>query len=125
MPKLRTKKTTNLALGPVIKVFLICSFICTLAVFYVWQKNLIFNLGRQISDHEKKLEQLREDNEALRDQEYLLASQKMIAERVTQLKLDLGPVQPDQMVWISDPGVLPPGARQWAGRVAGKTGVGN
>ena len=119
MAKLRNQKTAALALGPVIKAFLICFFICGLAVGYVWQKNQIYTLGRQISDHEKKLEQLRSDNETLRDQDYLLASQRMIAERVDQLKLGLGPVQPDQVVWLMEPGTLLPAGRQWAGRMAG------
>src|ERR1700677_4396403 len=103
MAKQRKNQAAAIHFGPVIKVVLLCFLFCSSAVGYVWQKNEIIRLGRQISDREKKLEQLRDDNELLRSQDYLLGSQRMIAERVQALGLGLGPVQPGQVVRLDEP----------------------
>lgn len=117
MPKARKNQAAEIHFGPVIKVALICCCFCGLAVFYVWQKNEIVRLGQRISKDEQRLEQLRDDNELLREQEYVLSSQRMIAARSQELGLGLGPVQPGQVVRLTEPapgGGGPP--RELAGR---------
>jgi hypothetical protein len=120
MAKLRKNQAAGIHFGPAIKVVLLCFVFCGSAVGYVWQKNEIVRLGRQISDRERKLEQLRDDNELLRNQDYLLGSQRMIQERVQVLRLGLGPVQPSQVVRLDEwPAAAASAPRPLAGRAAG------
>jgi len=117
MAKQRKNQSAAIHFGPVIKVVLLCFLFCGSAVGYVWQKNEIVRLGRQISDREKKLAQLKEDNELLSNQYALMGSQRMIQQLAQKLKLGMGPEQPGQMVWLTEapagPGMA---ARQLAGR---------
>jgi cell division protein FtsB len=119
MAKNRKNQSASVHFGPVIKVVLLCFLFCGSAVGYVWQKNEIVRLGRQISDREKKLAQLQDDNDRLGSQVAILRSPVIIDERARQLNLGLGPMQPGQMVLLYD---LPPAAktpsRQFAGRPA-------
>ncbi len=125
MAKLRKNQAAAIHFGPAIKVVLLCFVFCGSAVGYVWQKNEIVRLGRQISDRERKLEQLRDDNELLRNQDYLLGSQRMIEERVQVLRLGLGPVQPGQVVRLDElPAAAASVPRPLAARAAGD-GVGS
>ena len=102
MAKQRKNRSAGIHFGPVVKVVLLCFLFCGTAVGYVWQKNEILRLGRQISDREKKLAQTKDQNEVLRDQYYLLGSQRMIEERVQHSNLGLGPVQPWQGVRLPE-----------------------
>jgi cell division protein FtsB len=117
MAKQRKNQSAAIHFGPVIKVVLLCFLFCGSAVGYVWQKNEIIRLGRQISDRERRLSQLKDDNYLLVNQYDLLGSQRMIQQRAQKLGLGLGPEQPGQMVWLNE---LPPlpnqPARQFAGR---------
>jgi cell division protein FtsL len=103
----------------VIKVVLLCFLFCGSAVGYVWQKSEIIRLGRQISDRERKLIQLKEDNERLGSQVAILHSPMIIDERAKQLDLGLSPEQPGQVVYLYEPaaGAKAP-AQQLAGRSA-------
>jgi cell division protein FtsB len=119
MAKNRKSQSAAVHFGPVIKVVLMCFLFCGSAVGYVWQKNEIIILGRQISDREKKLAQLQDDNDRLDSQLAILHSPVMIDERARQLNLGLTPAQPTQIVRLYD---LPPEktmtSRQLAGRPA-------
>ena len=117
MAKQRKNQSTGIHFGPVVKVVILCFLFCGSAVGYVWQKNEILRLGRQISDREKKLAQLKDQNDQLRDQYYLQGSQRMIALRVQQSDPGLGPVQPWQVVRLEEPSSEPAAlTRQLAGR---------
>jgi cell division protein FtsB len=119
MAKQRKNHSAGIHFGPVVKVVLLCFLFCGTAVGYVWQKNEILRLGRQISDREKKLAQTKDQNEVLRDQFYLLGSQRMIEERVQHSDLGLGPVQPWQVVRLPEPPSRPDSpTRELAGRAA-------
>jgi cell division protein FtsB len=119
MAKNRKNQSAAIHFGPVIKVVLICFLFCGSAVGYVWQKNEIIRLARQISDREKKLAQFQDDNDRLGSQVAILHSPVMIDERARQLNLGLMPAQPGQVVLLHD---LPPEektpSRQFAGRPA-------
>jgi cell division protein FtsB len=117
MAKNRKNQSATLQFGPVIKVVLLCFLFCGSAVGYVWQKNEIVRLGRQISDREKRLAQLQDDNDRLGGQLAILHSPVMIDERARQLNLGLQPAQPAQMVRLDDlPAVEKIPSRQFAGR---------
>jgi cell division protein FtsL len=124
MSKNRKNQAAEIRFGPVLKVVLLCSLICGSAIGYVWQKSQIDRLGRQISDRETKLKQLKSDNKMLSDQIGFLRTPTMIDRRAKELNLGLAPEQPLQVVRLPD---LPAAAdsavaRQFAQRpVAGGT----
>src|SRR5271168_2202913 len=103
MAKQRKNQAAAIHFGPVIKVVLLCFLFCGSAVGYVWEKNEIIRLGRQISDREKKLAQLQDDNDRLGSQVAILHSPVMIDERARQLNLGLMPAQPGQVVRLYEP----------------------
>ncbi len=102
------------------KVVFLCSLICGAAIGYVWQKGQLVRLGRQISDRENRLRQLKSDNTRLADEIDYLHSPVMLDRRSRELNLGLAPAQPLQVVRLVD---LPPAAvageaRQFAQRPA-------
>jgi cell division protein FtsB len=117
MAKNRKNQSAAIHFGPVVKVVLLCFLFGGSAIGYVWEKNEINRLGRQVAEHEKNLRQLQDDNERLADQVSVLHSPVMIDGRARQLNLGLVPAQPAQMVRLDE---LPPDEkvqpRQFAGR---------
>ena len=117
MAKNRKNQAAAVHFGPVIKVVLLCFLFCGSAVGYVWQKNEIVRLGRQISDRETKLGQLQKDNDGLVSKMAILHSPVMIDERARELNLGLVPAQPGQVVHMAEmPPVTKEPSRQLAGR---------
>ena len=116
MAKNRKNQPADIRFGPVLKVVLLCALICGSAIGYVWQKNQIDRLGRQIADREVKLKQLKNDNKLLSDQIAFLRSPLMLDRRAKDLNLGLAPVQPMQMVRLVEPPSAP--APDGAGELA-------
>ena len=87
-------------LGPVVKVFFICLVIGSLGVTFVWQKRQIYSLGVRTSELEKKLANLKRDNETRRQQLAMLHSLPSLDNRVKELKLGLGVPTPDQILTL-------------------------
>lgn len=123
MARDRRNQAAAVHFGPVLKVVLLCFVFCGSAVGYVWQKNEIVRLGRQIAEHEKSLAQLKRDNDSLANQIAILHSPVMIDERARELNLGLGPAQPNQLVRLPEPaapgalaGMAPGRGQQFAGR---------
>jgi hypothetical protein len=87
-------------------------------VGYVWQRNQIDELGRQIANRETRLAALRDQNKKLGDQLQMLRSPKPLEQRVRELKLGLGQLQPGQVWRLPEP-LAPTSAetsRPFAGR---------
>ncbi len=117
MAKNRKNQSASIHFGPVVKVVLLCFVFCGSAVGYVWEKNEINRLARHISESEKKLSQLKDDNDRLANQVAVLHSPVMIDARARQLNLGLVPAQPAQVVRLSDtPADEKMRTRQFAGR---------
>jgi hypothetical protein len=76
------------------KAALICLLLGGSAIGYVYQKNQIFELGRQIQKSEQRLSVLRDDNAKLQKSLLTLQSAVYLEQRVKQLNLGL--VQPAQ-----------------------------
>ena len=117
MAKNRKNQSAAIHFGPVVKVVLLCFLFGGSAVGYVWEKNEINRLARQISEREKNLGQLRDDNERLANQVAVLHSPVMIDTRARQLNLGLAPAQPMQVVRLNEASAadsMQP--RQFAGR---------
>ena len=107
MAKNRKNQAAEIRFGPVLKVVLLCSLIAGSAIGYVWQKGQIERLGRQITDRELRLKQLKIDNKAMADQIAFLHSPVMLDHRAKELNLGLVPEQPLQVVRLVDLPAVP------------------
>jgi hypothetical protein len=103
MAKNRKYQSAAVRFGPALKAFLLCALIGGSGVGYVWQKSQIDELGRQIKGRETRLTALRDQNKKLRDQLQMLRSPKPLEQRVRDLNLGLGPLQPAQVCRLPEP----------------------
>lgn len=112
MAKNRKYQSAAVRFGPALKAFLLCAVIGGSGVGYVWQKSQIDELGRQIKGRETRLTALRDQNKKLRDQLQMLRSPKPLEQRVRDLNLGLGPLQPGQVWRLPEPLALPRGGTE-------------
>jgi len=94
------KNVSTVRFVPAMKAVLICVLLGGSAIGYVFQKNQIFELGRQIQKREQHLAQLRESNAKLQQTLLTLQSTYYLEQRVKQLKLDLAPPAQSQILTI-------------------------
>ena len=102
MARNRKNQSVAVRFGAALKVFLLCFFIGGSAVGYVWQKNQIFALGRQIKQGELRLEELSRQCKVASDQLAHLTSPRVLDARAKELNLGLGPPQPEQILRLVD-----------------------
>ena len=102
MARNRKNQSAAVRFGAALKVFLLCFFIGGSAVGYVWQKNQIFAVGRQIKQGELKLEELRRQSKVASDQLVYLSSPRVLDARVKELNLGLVPPQQEQILRLVD-----------------------
>jgi len=102
MSKNRRNQTAAVRFGPLVKVCLICAFIGGSGVGYVWQKNQIYELGRQIKQCELKLDELRRQNKQKADTLAYLRSPKVLDAAVKKWNLNLAPPQPQQILRLNE-----------------------
>lgn len=123
MAKNRKNQAAAIRFGPALKASFLCLLIAGSAVGYVWQKSQVYQLGKQIRETESRLAQLERNNQMLSDQLADLRSPVKLDQRARNL--GLVPVQPAQVVRLSEPPVMSPDqnnfARQLAARPAGVT----
>ena len=100
MAKNRKHQTAAVRFVPALKAALLCLLLGGSAVGYVWQKNQIHDLGRQIREGEIKLEKLREANGKLGRQLMTLRSPQMLERRSKELGLGLVQPAPSQIMRI-------------------------
>jgi hypothetical protein len=113
MAKNRKNQPAAIRFGPAVKAFLLCLLIGGSGVGYVWQKNQIYELGRQIKQREIRLATLQYQNKKLHDQLAMLRSPAMLDRRVRELNLGMGVPRATQYLWLSEPS--PPAASQTTG----------
>lgn len=122
MAKNRKNQSAAVRFGPALKAFLLCLFIGGSGVGYVWQKNQIYELGKQIKARENRLKELQVQNEKTRRQIAMLHSPQFIELRIKELNLGLVQPQPNQVWRMVEPSAdisgLPsaPAVRQLATR---------
>jgi hypothetical protein len=107
MAQNRKKQAGVVRMSMLVKAILLCLFFGGAGVGYVWQKNQIDELGRQIKQAELKLEELQRQNKLRVDHLAYLRSPRVLDARVKELRLGLVPPQPEQVWRLAD---LPPGA---------------
>ena len=108
--------------GPALYALLLCVLLAGSAIGYVWEKKEIYHLGRQISQGEARLKQMRIDSKRLSDHLAILCSPPMLDRRVRELNLGLVPAQPAQIWRLPEPVAAPENnhsTRQLASRQAG------
>ena len=101
----RNRKSQSAAnrFGPALKAVLLCLLIGGSGVGYVWQKDQIARLGRQIKTREQQLVRLEEQSEKLRRQLATMRSPRVLEMRIKELNLGLVPPQPAQVWRLSEP----------------------
>jgi hypothetical protein len=107
MAKNRRYQSAAVRFEPALKALLLCLLIGGTGVGYVWQKNQIHDLGRQIKHAEIKLEDLRRQNKQRADHLAYLRSPRVLDARVKELNLGLIVPQPQQIVRLAEP-LAPP-----------------
>lgn len=103
MAKNRKNQSAAIRFGPAIKAFLLCAMIGGAGVGYVWQKNQIDELGRQILKREKRLTLLQDQNEQLKKVLARMRSPQFLDARVRELNLGLVPPAQSQFWRLSEP----------------------
>jgi hypothetical protein len=108
--------------GPALKAFLLCLVICGSGLGYVWQKDQIARLGKQMKDRETHLGDLKEQNKRLRTQLATVQSQRFLEVRIKELNLGLGAPQPAAVWRLPEPSREPATAAGRDRQYAAQTG---
>lgn len=103
MAKNRKNQSVAIRFGPALKAFGLCLILGGAAVGYVWQKNQIDVLGRQIMQREKRLAELSDQNKKMRDQLTMLRSPGQLEQKLRQLNLGLMLPQPADVWRVAEP----------------------
>src|SRR5438874_13713428 len=97
MAKNRKYRSAALRFGPALKAFLLCLFIGGSGIGYVWQKNQLYELGKQIKQRELRLAGLATQNEKLKKQLASMRSPAFLEDRIKALNLGLIQPLPNQI----------------------------
>ena len=92
MARNRKYKSAVVRFGPALKAFVLCLLIGGSGVGYVWQKNQIYELGKQIRQREQRLKVLMDQNERLKTTLATMQSPDALEEQIK--KRNLGLTQP-------------------------------
>jgi hypothetical protein len=103
MARNRKAQSAAIRFGPAVKAFLLCLLIGGSGVGFVWQKDQVARLGKQIGEREKKLKGLRSQNQDLNDTLSRLGSQKSLEGKIQEWKLGLAQPQPSQIWRLPEP----------------------
>jgi hypothetical protein len=120
MARNRKYRSAAIRFGPALKAFLLCLLIGGSGIGYVWQKNQIYELGKQIKVRELRLGSLDDQNEKLRKQLGAMRSPGFLEQRIKELNLGLA--QPTQsQVWrLVEPSAEPVKAAEREKQYAGQ-----
>ena len=103
MGRNRKYQSATIRFGPALKAFLLCLLIGGSGIGYVWQKDQISQLGRQIKKREVQLAALADQSEKLRRQFGAMRSPRYLEKRIQELGLGLVPHQPAQVWRLNEP----------------------
>src|SRR5271168_4064539 len=108
MARNRKYQSAAIRFGPAVKAFLLCLLIGGSGVGYVWQKDQITQLGRQIKRRELRLSELKDQNEKLKNQLETMRSPRCLEARIKELNLGLVQPAPAQIRRLREPSVGAP-----------------
>jgi hypothetical protein len=103
MARNRKYRSAAIRFGPALKAFLLCLVIGGSGVGYVWQKNQIYELGRQIKTREQKLGALEEQGKKWKKQLATLRTVQSLEDSIKKLNLGLGQPQATQVWRLTEP----------------------
>lgn len=103
MARNRKYQSAAIRFGPALKAFLLCLLIGGSGVGYVWQKDQIARLGRQIKERELRLDKMELENEKARRALGGMKTPQSVERRIQELHLGLVPTQPAQVRWLMEP----------------------
>jgi len=82
MARNRKYRSAVVRFGPALKAFVLCLIIGGTGVGYVWQKNQIYELGKQIRLREQRLNLLAKQNRELRGLGAMMRLPKSLEPRI-------------------------------------------
>jgi cell division protein FtsL len=126
MARNRKHESAAIRFGPTLKALLLCLLIGGAGVGYVWQKDQIYQLGRQIKQREVHLRELADQNEKLRKQLSTMRSPGPLEARIKELNLGLVQPEPSQVWRLQEPSRESPAqhvGQQYAARAAHAPGL--
>ncbi len=103
MARNRKYQSAAIRFGPALKAFLLCLLIGGSGVGYVWQKDQISQLGRQIGQREARLRKLDNEIDKLKKQLGTMRAPPYLERRIQDLRLGLVPTQPAQAWRLTEP----------------------
>lgn len=89
MAKNRKNMSAAVRFGPAIKALLLCLFIGGAGIGYVWQKTQTSELGRQVTELERRCGDLVRQNQMKANRLDTMRTPKALEEQVVRLKLGL------------------------------------
>ena len=119
MARNRRYQSAAIRLGPALKALVLCLLIGGSGVGYVWQKDQIYRLGRQIKQREVRLSELANQNDKLAKQLGIMQSPPVLELRIKELNLGLVPPEQAQIWQLPEPSREPSAPatdRQYAAR---------
>lgn len=122
MARNRKFQSAAIRFGPALKATLLCLLIGGSALGYVWQKDQIGRLGKQIAAKEKQLKDVERQNEMLAKQWNEMRRPMQLEQRIKELNLGLARPQPSDVWLLPEPPAEPAstplaGTRQYAARL--------
>lgn len=103
MKRNRKSQSAAVRLVPALKALFLCLFFGGAAVGYVWQQRKLHELDALQRNLEARLDLLRRDNRVLAGQLADLQLPYRLQERVRQLRVNLVPAVPAQLVRLPEP----------------------
>jgi|JI102314A1RNA_FD_contig_31_7127900_length_2085_multi_4_in_0_out_0_2 hypothetical protein len=103
MKRNRKSQSAAVRLVPALKALFLCFFFGGAAVGYVWQQRKLHELDTIQRQMEARLDLLRRDNRVLQGQLADLQLPYRLQERVRQLRVNLVPAVPAQLVRLPEP----------------------
>jgi len=103
MARNRKYRSAAIRFGPALKAFLLCLVIGGLGVGYVWQKNQIYELGKQIKQREQRLTGLEQQGEKWKKQLATMRTVQSLEDSIKKLNLGLGQPQVGQVWHVVEP----------------------
>ena len=103
MARNRKYRSAAIRFGPALKAFLLCLVIGGSGVGYVWQKNQIYELGKQIKQREQRLSTLEQQGEKSKKQLATMRTVQALEDSIKKLNLGLGQPQMSQVWHLTEP----------------------
>jgi len=103
MAKTKRQNGSELRLGAVVRVGLVCAMLAGAGVGFVWQKEQINKLSQEIHDRENRLGEIQAENESRRKQLAKMRLPAFLEKRIRDLNLGLAAPQPAQVWHLAEP----------------------